>query len=152
MNPFWVNQVRSDLGFGYVDRLQCHNRLEQRRLARAVVAEDDGPLGRAAFAVGEVKRLRRAEAADVFERDREEIGRRRCGRAVGFGSGSGLFFRTLAHGAAIRDSSGKYAPCIIPFLLSWIPHSLLSQSTSSKKIRPKVGFFQRTISNGEHNR
>lgn len=120
MKPSWMNQVTSVFGFVYVDRLQRRNRLKQRRLPRAIVAEDHRPLSRATVTVGEVERLRFAEAADVFDGDREEIGRRRRGCAVLFRRG--LFFLTLAHDVAVTaDCSDSETLSIIQFLISEIP-------------------------------
>ncbi len=102
------------------DWLQRRNRLKQRRLAGAVVAENHRPLRRATVSVGEVERLRLAEAADVFYGDREEIGGRRRGCAVLFRRG--LFFLTLAHNVAVTsDGSGNETLSIIQFLISEIP-------------------------------
>ncbi len=119
-----MNQVTSVFGFVYVDWLQRRNRLKQRRLARAVVAEDHRPMGRATVAVGEVERLRLAEAADVFDGDREEIGRRRRGGTVLVRLG--LFFLTLAHdGTVTSDCAGGKTLSLIQFLPSEIPAARL---------------------------
>ena len=100
-----MNQVTSVFGFVYVDWLKRCNRLEQRRLARPIISKNNRPLGRAVVSVGEVERLRFAEAADVFYGDREEIGGRRRGCSVLFRRG--LFFLTLAHnGAVIEECAG----------------------------------------------
>ena len=106
------------------DWLQRHNRLKQCCLARAVVSEDHGPPRRAVVSVGEVERLRIAEAADVFDGDREEIGRRRRGCAVLLRLG--LFFLTLAHdGAVIEECSGGKTLSLIQLLPSGIPEAPL---------------------------
>ena len=87
------------------DWLQRRNRLKHRRLACPIIPKNNRPLSGAAISVREVERLRLAEAADVFDGDREEIGRRRRGCAVLFRRG--LFFLTLAHdGAVIEECAG----------------------------------------------
>ena len=92
--------MTSVFGFVYVDWLKRCNRLKQRRLTRPIISKNNRPLGRTVVSVGEVERLGRAEAADVFDGDREEIGRRR-GCAVFFLLG--LFFPTLAHDVAVTS-------------------------------------------------
>src|SRR5262249_43152418 len=55
------------------DLLETDEQLQDRRLPRPVLAEQDRPPGRPAVAVGQVERLLLGEASYVLQLDREEV-------------------------------------------------------------------------------